>query len=124
MPNLTIGDLRKLLADSNARWRIDPRLNDSQILSAHATGAVVDKLKKARDIGPIDLKAIIQVLPANPMLLQHRIARGFVSPEVAKKLTITLPKLPPDAGVRPALVDWRNRWGWNYITTIQDQDPC
>ena len=31
---------------------------------------------------------------------------------------------PPAAGVHPAALDWRNRFGGNWITTVRDQNPC
>lgn len=125
MANLTIGDLRRLLAESHSTWRIDSRLRDDQILPTHPTGGVIDKLKPAREVGPIDLQKIITLLPANPQLLQHRVARGFVLAKDAASIPVAPPMVqPPAAGVRPAVVDWRSRFGWTWITTVQDQGPC
>jgi hypothetical protein len=125
MANLTIGDLRKLLADSHSTWRIDARLKDDQVIPVHPTGAVVDKLKRAKEVAPVDLKAVLRVPPANPALLQYRVSRGFIAPEsaAAHPTAIFVPSIPA-AVVRPTVVDWRNRFGWNWITTIQDQGPC
>ncbi|HEY2667443.1 MAG TPA: C1 family peptidase [Actinomycetota bacterium] len=90
----------------------------------------------------------------NPLLVQRRIELGLMEapdelrgfrgslPDVAvttaaNSLGRTLelktsiagragtPAPPPASGGGPAAsVDWRNRWGWPWITSVRDQDPC
>ncbi len=71
----------------------------------------------------LDLKPVFQIQSANPFLLKTRVAQGFVQ---ANAVARALPTAP-DAGAgtaRPSAVDWRNRFGANWITSIYDQDPC
>ena len=70
----------------------------------------------------LDLKPLFQLQPANPFLLKTRLAQGFI---LSKDVVRNLPAAP-DAGTsaRATKVDWRNRFGTNWITSIYDQDPC
>ncbi|HLI56828.1 MAG TPA: C1 family peptidase [Actinomycetota bacterium] len=76
---------------------------------------------------------------AADLTLQHLTARIGVGPELIKPGSPTAVATSPAAriragggvataggagGTRPASVDWRNRFGWGWITEIRDQDPC
>jgi len=67
----------------------------------------------------------------NPYINERRIAHGIISREsVPKVLLEGMPKEEPQLVGAPApsplpvSVDWRNRWGIRWITTIRDQAPC
>lgn len=91
-------------------------------------GRITPELLATR-VPAIDLRPILQVQPANPFLLQLRVEQGFIprSNVIRALPTEKLLAEPPVAGgasQRPAHVDWRNRFGGNWITSIQDQNPC
>lgn len=143
LTNIRVADLRKELTDKNLRWQLDPRLKDADFVPRRALGANTNNLPKADQIGRIDLASKLRTELANPFLLERRGELGFratrplltPTPPVAGPptpdtegpgLAISRPLgLPVAAGLAHATsVDWRNRWGWPWITTVQDQDGC
>jgi Papain family cysteine protease len=130
---LTIGELRTHLTEQKARWSVDPNLRDEELVRTRPVGASSEGLKKATEAPAVNLQRILKDTPANPFLMERRKAHNLLPENVA------IPELPsafplphgqtapvgaPAGAATPTAVDWRNRWGWPWITTIQDQDGC
>ena len=144
----TAGELRKLLASSKATWTIDEGLKDTDPIPHHSTGGDLSKAVKVSEVARTDITPFLQEPTSNPFLLQLRINRGLIDAgklpdELRTRLSAagsTIPEAPkapaPAAGggtatlVAPAAsgvsaaVDWRNRFGWPWLTKVKDQDPC
>ncbi len=112
---LTAGDLRATLAAQGSKWSIDAKLKDTDPIPTHSIGGDLSKAIKVNDVPRIDVSAHFKMQTANPFLQQLRADRGFL-PAVG----------PPKAGGAgvSSSVDWRNRFGWPWLTRIKDQDPC
>jgi len=126
----TYGWLRGLLAEQGVELERADVSDDTPIIE-HPLGALPDRDRLASDIGSIQLMDSIR--PAShPELARRRIALGLAS-EADRELAARFPELspvagaggqPPAGGGHPTAVDWRNRFGRNWITTIRDQNPC
>ncbi|MGA8576552.1 MAG: C1 family peptidase [Candidatus Cybelea sp.] len=116
-----VRDLKNALVTSNVRWTVNPSLRGEDPLPLHPTGGkptgqpTVDKLPRT------DIMRFVSVPPANTFLLQRRVERGFLA---VKPMGAPGAGGVPTVGGAPALVDWRNRFGWPWLTNIKDQDPC
>jgi hypothetical protein len=129
----TIKDLKATLIANNASWSVHERLLDHMELPTFHLGGLKEGLIPIAKVKAIDFKALFETVPPNnPFILQRRIARGIV-PEtlVSKDFRFGSRKeLTPGEGGAPSgggtatSVDWRNRWGWPWITTIRDQNGC
>lgn len=129
----TIKDLKTALITNKATWSVHDRLLDHMELPKFHTGGLKEALILSADVKQIDFKTLFAVQPNNPFILKRRIAHGIV-PEtlVAKELRIgSAQELTPGEGAAPSdgrglssSVDWRNRWGWPWVTTIRDQNGC
>ncbi len=141
---ITAGDLRKLMVTAKAQWTIDERLNDNDAVRRHPLGADLTRAEKVSDVPRIDIAPFLKTPSSNPFLQQLRINRGFleaserpISPAVRdaiEKLAIE-PAMENGAGAamvnggsgsngHESAVDWRNRFGWPWLTKVKDQDPC
>jgi hypothetical protein len=133
----TAGDLRKILADGKATWTIDDRLKDTDPIPQHATGCDLTKAPKNADIAPVNISQDLSGDTSNPFLRHLRILNGTLKTDSLRpELRSVVPHANvavPAAGLAPtaggaggisASVDWRNRWGWPWLTNVKDQDPC
>jgi C1A family cysteine protease len=137
---LKVRELRQLLAKSNAKWTVDERLNDDDLLPRHATGGDLTKFVKVTAVPRIDVTPHFKTVTSNPFLLQLRMDKGFLRLEdlpielrhpidIHGPATTTHPPVKhtftATAGVPTgSSVDWRNRFGWPWLTKIKDQGPC
>ena len=139
-PTLNVGELRKALADQKLGWQVAEHLDDAAVVpTAPArrderwtrpggegeSGQLQDDLQ-----GPADEPA--------PRRARDRaqLPEGAAAAEVsAASAPLITPQPPAEmnagrAGRRrssaspPSALDWRNRWGWPWITTVRDQDHC
>ena len=133
MPDqFTAGTLRTHITGVALPWSTNPNLADNTPIVTHSLGGDPTNLRRATDIPALNLRQILLPAP-NDFILERRKALGFVDPatviprqpvrgplDVALDVAIT-----PGAAVGTApAVDWRVRWGWPWITTVQDQDGC
>ncbi|MEV7616729.1 C1 family peptidase [Streptomyces sp. NPDC089799] len=99
------GELRARLDKHAARWSVIERLGDDEPVPRPALGLDPDgtPLTTAAEAGHVDVRELLARLPhsGNPHLRRRRAAAS-----------------------RPAAVDWRDRWGWPWITGVRDQNPC
>jgi C1A family cysteine protease len=128
---MRVEELRQILASQNASWKVNEQLSDADLIPLHPLGASVDTLPRAEQTTRLDLHSVLSHAPANPMLLERYVAYGLISADAAASLknmrpvTSAIQAPPPVSGtVRAKSIDWRNRWGWPWITSVQDQDPC
>ncbi|HEV7410058.1 MAG TPA: C1 family peptidase [Bradyrhizobium sp.] len=127
----SIKDLKTELERNQARWLPTTRLLDSQEIPTFRTGGLKDKLLKPEQVPAIDFPKLFAQRRDNPFVLERRIALKLI-PEnfLTKELRIgSLPHLEAGEGdttegPHPASLDWRNRFGWPWITSIRDQNGC
>jgi Papain family cysteine protease len=126
----TVADLKKVLAQANAKWTVDDRLRDTDQPPRFPTGGDLTKAQKVQDVPRIDIKPFLAVQTSNPFLLKLRRDGGFlkgaIPVEIESRMTAGAAAVPgpPAAGTNPGSVDWRSRFGWPWLTRIKDQDPC
>jgi C1A family cysteine protease len=147
--NLTIGDLRKLMSTAKSSWTIDEALKDTEPVPQHPTGADLTKVKQVTAVPRTDIAPYVSVDSSNPFLRRTRIENGLLkastlAPELTQRMNSVITPAPHPvaaggvvsasaagaAAVTAAVtgaaasVDWRTRFGWNWLTNIKDQDPC
>ena len=135
------------------RWRIDPRYQDNDFVPRLALGADVAALPKADGVQALDLKAILTEPVGNVLVAEQRrqaLAALQARPATAAPDVVGPADHPPLDQLRAPLVadhlvlgharsavdqlhlnrfvfrgvDWRNRWGWTWITSVQNQQSC
>ena len=151
---LTIGDVRKALTAANASWKIDAQMRDQDALPHHALGGDLAQAVKAANVPRVQIREFLSGPTNNPFLRDRRIQRGFMNADALHTLIPNAPSSPviknlgpisanghvlhveapvagapsvsggPSGGGAPASVDWRNRFGWTWLTQIKDQGPC
>jgi hypothetical protein len=122
----TYGWLRRVLVDQGISIEEIDRPDDEPIVE-HALGAIPEQELLASRIGTIDLAAAINPI-GHPALARRRMALGVAS-DLDRQVAAIAPAAveggqPPAGGTHPAALDWRNRFGRNWITTVRDQNPC
>jgi hypothetical protein len=145
MPNsIDLAKLRQHMTTHPTSWSIKPGIQDSHPIAVHPLGAIPPaSVKLAAKTHKLDLKKILSHVPRNPYLVERRIANSILpasarhvrgtpgsllggalpSPGIRDTPKRAAPLSAAGAG-RAVSVDWRNRWGWPWITTVQDQNPC
>jgi C1A family cysteine protease len=121
---LTVGELRQRLAQTNASWTVNPSLKDEDPVPQYPAGAEKHTPSAEELLTETKFQQILSEPIANPFLMQRRMDLGFIAPVHISNLVSELTAQEmADAvgGARPPSVDWRNRWGWNWITSIQNQ---
>lgn len=151
---LTVGDLRASLQANQARWTVPANLANEAQVPVHSLGIPnAEHLVPAFQVGRVDLRNVLSLQTANPFLHQLRTAYGLMLPAPASppaepggavprpaggggfglggpahinpvEIHPVATPVPAPAAPRSATVDWRSRFGWPWITTVQDQDPC
>lgn len=128
----TIGELRAYLKETNAGWFVDPKLKDSDPIPRGRTGGRIKRPRRPRPMTPEELISHLNKRTANSLLNQRRAAQGLIESassgsrpqprivpggQMPSGFSATLPTPPPS-------VDWRQRFGWPWITSMQDQENC
>jgi hypothetical protein len=124
------GELRRQLASEGIKWTVNPSLADTMPIRRPSLG-LLGKLPQGNPDKRIDVTALVRANPpTNALLAQDLFARGVLTEKLAflGRLGAVTQGAPTvggaGAGGGPTVVDWRNRYGWNWITRIRDQDPC
>ncbi len=135
---MTFGELRSLLSETDRHWETKLDVPDERPLPHYPLGATQEGLVPAERPDRFDFRRLGP--GTNPRLAVARVERGLVAPSdvrsafgerLLRRLGLDdLRELagggieaPPEAGA-PTSVDWRARWGQNWITTVRDQNPC
>jgi hypothetical protein len=125
-------DLKAALEANNANWRVNENLLHMTEAPKFRLGGLSENFVPAKKIRALDFKTLLAGPANNPFLLDRRIAHGFL------QATAIRPELRIGSvqgllagegavlagGLGLSIVDWRNRWGWPWITTIRDQNGC
>jgi hypothetical protein len=128
----TIGELKDLLKKTKARWSVNEKLLDIHEIPKFTTGGSKEGLTLSAEIKAVNFKELLAIPPGNPFILDRRIAHGIISESLVKKeFRLGSPperepgvgEVPLGGGV-PTSLDWRNRWGWPWITSVRDQNGC
>lgn len=129
----TYGELRQQLKAQGITWTVNPAFADNQPITRRALGADLSKFPQARTVAPVNVAGLVAANPTtNTLLRAHLVARGMLSTigpiGRGSSQAGTTPSGAGGAGGSggspPTSVDWRNRWSWNFVTGIRDQDPC
>jgi C1A family cysteine protease len=133
------GDLRKAIADEKLGWRVAEHFGNAERIPIHGIGAEKRGLVTPGRAGRVDFAKVFAKAPMNPYLVQRARARKFLRANVKplnvptpKGMTTPAPELDVGhfggeamvGGPTPSSVDWRSRWGWPWITSVRDQNPC
>ncbi len=134
---LTYGDLRKLIDKEKLGWHPPADRPDYVRVPLYSLGASEVGLVPTVEAPKFDLKTL--GVSGNPQLAIRRAERGLISVNALKEVYPTnilrrlgldeaiernTIALPPDGGAPPSVIDWRNRWGRNWITSTRDQNGC
>ncbi len=116
----TYGELRQHLLQSKIPWTVNPKFADNQPIQRHPLGALTQP-PPAVPTRRVDVTALVRAAPpTNSLLARDLLTRGILTnAHVAPRIN-EIPVLPAS----PTVVDWRNRFGWPWVTAIRDQDPC
>ncbi|QKV95169.1 peptidase C1A [Streptomyces sp. NA02950] len=126
---VTYGEIRTALHRGEARWNVNEGAGDEAQVPVYALGVPSDEhLVPAAEAPPVDLAALLRQNPTtNQMLAARRAALGLPSGPLAVDQNL-IARAAPQNGVDEAgfsaQVDWRNRWGTNWVTQVRDQNPC
>ena len=128
----TVLDLEAALEANNASWRVNHNLLHATEPPKYRLGGLSENFLPAKKVKALDFKTLLAGPVNNPFILDRRIAHGFLQAAAIKpELRIgSIQGLgageaaPLAGGLGLAMVDWRNRWGWPWITTIRDQNGC
>jgi hypothetical protein len=122
----TYGELRQNLTRERLAWTVNPKLADNAPVRRPHLG-LLKKPPPARPAERIDVAALVRAHPPTNMLLANDLfARGILTkaPAFPGHIGPATPKAPAGGPAAPLVVDWRNRFGWPWVTAIRDQDPC
>jgi hypothetical protein len=130
---LTLKDLRDAIEEQSLEWQPIAGRSNTRVVP-RPLGADPTGLPESKDTPPTKFAKILDA-GANPHLAIRRLERGFVTSEAVTERfpELTLMRagyVPPASGLQPpeggaaAAVDWRSRFGANWITTVRDQYPC
>lgn len=135
--SLTYGQLRALIEAEKLGWQPRADLPDYVRLPLYSLGASSEGLIPESQAPQFDLKRL--EVGSNPFLAIRRAERGLISLDAIREafpsqqlrrlgledaIEWKIIPLPPDGGAPPSSIDWRNRWGQNWITSTRDQNPC
>lgn len=123
----TYGELRQELTQAKLGWTVNPKLADSMAIRRPPLGVLPGTLTPADPQKRVDVTTLLRAQPpANSLLAQDLLKRGILL-SALPFLGVAGAQPPGPAGGgagTPTVVDWRNRYGWPWITAIRDQDPC
>ena len=125
-----MANFEAIFAESNARWQVAESLADSEPIPHHLTGGIWTEYPvRPPVLTEQDFRGVLARPTANPFLLQRRVDHGIIDghsihPQLVAHVIpggsdtgpLTQPLPSP-----PASVDWRQRFGWPWITSVQNQ---
>lgn len=134
---ITYGELRSMIEAQQLGWLPPANQPDKKRVRQFGLGADPKGLIPTTEASPLNLRDL--GMSPNPYLALRQAERGLVAPkELKTSFSASVlhriglddvsvkkkgEKAPPDAGVSSA-VDWRSRWGQNWITSTRDQNGC
>jgi Papain family cysteine protease len=129
MPFKTYGELRRQLAQEGIKWTVNPALSDNKPIVRPPLGADLTHYPQAKAQPVVDVAALVRAKPTtNTLLRSHLTQRGLLPASPLRgssgAASTAASAEAAGSGGPPTSVDWRNRWGWSFVTPIRDQDPC
>ncbi len=130
------GELRSQLAAEGKTWTVNPKLTNQDPLPKYSLGGDKTGLIEAATAPRVDVVALVAKDPPTNALLRadliarHILPAGELEVNVGSRGSANPAALHPAAVLAPpagggpitaTAVDWRNRFGWNWITEIRDQ---
>jgi hypothetical protein len=139
---LTYGELRTIVEGERLGWLPPQHLADDDVVPEPGLGAAQDDLLLSDRAAPVNFSSFGP--GPNAHVAVRRMALGVVAPDAVEDafdrtalrragFEETLAGMQrggspladaPPAGAPPSSVDWRARWGQNWITSVRDQNPC
>jgi Papain family cysteine protease len=122
----TYGELRQQIAKEGLKWTVNPKFSDNTPIVPKGLGANLVKFPQARTVARVNVEALVRAKPTtNALLRAHLVGRKLVD-ESALKTTGSSSAGVAEVGGSgssglPTSVDWRNRFTWNFVTSIRDQ---
>ncbi len=141
----TYGDLRRAVATEGLKWTVNPVLSDETVIARPALGLLPGVFPMAEGLPRVNVAALIAETPTTNVLLRsYLVGKGLLpaadtahgsplaSPGSLNALDTSRAPIIPASGAfggaggsaGAPTVDWRNRFGWSWITEIRDQDGC
>jgi hypothetical protein len=135
---MTYGELRAMVADEGLAWIPPVSRGDDEEVTHFGLGADPDGVLPDDQAPPLQLRELGP--STNPYLSVRRAERGLVTPDQVRAVfperllqrlglgdvldeAVEGEGTTPDAGAPPS-VDWRSRWGQNWVTSTRDQNGC
>ena len=124
---LKVRDLRKSLASINARWDVDQKLKDEDTVPVHELGGSPEGLPLSSQVEKIDFKKVLKEPAGNPFIRERR--ETVLKIKAPEALRQRVGEIRPEETLTPegaaaVSVDWRLRFTWPWITTVQNQNGC
>src|SRR6185312_3388960 len=123
-----VSELRQELDKNKAKWKLHHDLLDHHDIPKYNTGGNTEDIETAEEAAPVDFEALLSTPSNNPFLNERRIALGIIPEHKLSKgirsgsgqiLEEGFGAPTPDGSI-PTIVDWRDRWGWGWITSVRD----
>lgn len=127
-----VHDLKTTLLRNKARWSVNERMLHLPVAPTFRLGALPNPMRAAQ-VPAVDFQRVLSGPVNNPFVLARRRAHGLPQTMVAKPdlyigssqvLHPGMGGAAPGGAPLPTSVDWRDRWGWRWITTVRDQNGC
>lgn len=133
----TYGELRAFIEAEGLGWQPRSDVPDYVRLPMYAIGATTEGLVEEARVPPFDFNTL--GAGESPFLAVRRAQRRLVRTEDVHTVfprsqlrrlgleddeTEDAAVAPPEGGTPPSSLDWRNRWGMNWVTSTRDQNPC
>ncbi len=117
--------VRRAVRAENLQWRVSYLLDDDDRVPVYPLGAEPEGLPEVGEVPPVDFQAVVARSTTNPFLARLARTAGLPADPLGRNPGTALDVMAlPAAAALPTSVDWRFRWGWPWVTTIRDQDPC
>ncbi|MEO6932787.1 MAG: C1 family peptidase, partial [Chitinophagaceae bacterium] len=129
----TIKELQTQLVQNNARWTVHESLLENNQIPKYRTGGLTENLTIASSVKNLDFKTLLAVPTTNPFIAERRIANKLLLETILPKeffkgssqiLEKGVGQIPMLSGTALSSVDWRDRFGWPWITSVRDQNGC
>ena len=135
---MSYGELRAVVADEELAWMPPAGPAEEEDVTQFGLGADPDGALPDEQAPPLQLREL--GTSTNPYLSVRRAERGLVTPDQVRAVfperllqrlglgdaldeAVDGEGTAPDAGAPPS-VDWRSRWGQNWLTSTRDQNGC
>ncbi len=122
-----VGYLRAAIASEDIGWEVDDRLLDEDPVPVYGLGGTLEGRPASVEVPSIDFPRLLADRIGNPLVVRRAVARGFAPADllsIVGGFVEAEAAEVPVATALPSSVDWRQRWGWPWITTIRHQDRC